>query len=92
MIKSILLQLLQQGRSVVAATRDAQKGKDVFAELEQQFGGNVLTIQGGIDITDKKSLESQKLWQGVSQVAIAVGPIFGRQPGGEMGYAVLLLI
>ena len=79
------MQLLQQGRAVVAATRDAQKGKDVFADLEQQYGSSALTIQGGIDITEKSSLESQKLWQGVSQVAIAVGPVFGRQPGGEMG-------
>ena len=73
----------------MAASRDAQKGKEVFASLEQQFGSSALNIQGGIDITDKGSLESQKLWQGVSQVAIAVGPVFGRQPGGEMGYAAL---
>ena len=81
------IQLLQQGRSVVAATRDVQKGKEVLAALEEQYGASTLTIEGGIDITDKSSIEKQKLWQGISQVAIAVGPVFGRQPGGEMGYA-----
>ena len=80
------VQLLQEGRAVIAATRDADKGQDLFAAAKEQYGRNQLSIEGGIDVTDKASLGKKQLWQGVSQVAIAVGPVFGRQAGGEMGY------
>ncbi len=46
----------------------------------------MLAIEGGVDITDPESLNRPELWQGVSQVACAVGPVFGKLPDGKMGY------
>lgn len=43
-----------------------------------------LVIEGGVDITDAQAL-GRALWRGVSQTAIAVGPVFGKLPGGGMG-------
>ncbi len=48
-------------------------------------GQGVLAIEGGVDITDPESLNRPELWQGVSQVACAVGPVFGKLPDGKMG-------
>lgn len=43
-----------------------------------------LILEGGVDITDTQTL-GKALWRGVSQTAIAVGPVFGKLPGGGMG-------
>jgi hypothetical protein len=43
-------------------------------------------VQAGVDITDAATL-GPALWEGVTQVAIAVGPVFGKLPGGGMGCA-----
>ena len=42
-------------------------------------------MEGGVDITERSSFERKDLWRGVTQVAVAVGPLFGRQPDGQMG-------
>ena len=78
-----MLQLLKEGRTVIAASRDAERAKEVLPAPTE--GPGKLTIEGGIDITNEATLKEGKLWQGVSQVAIAVGPVFGRQEGGGMG-------
>jgi len=71
------VQLLSENRTVVAATRSEDKGKDVLGRLAENFNnGSQLAIEGGVDVTKKSSLENPRLWEGVSQVAIAVGPIF----------------
>ena len=43
-----------------------------------------LVIEGAVDITDAQTL-GKALWRGVTQTAIAVGPVFGKLPGGGMG-------
>ncbi len=43
-------------------------------------------MQAGVDITDAATL-GPALWEGVTQAAIAVGPVFGKLPGGGMGCA-----
>ncbi len=47
----------------------------------------ILAVDGDVDITNLESLNRPELWAGVSQVACAVGPIFGRLPDGKMGCA-----
>ena len=49
-----------------------------------------LVIEGGVDITDAQTL-GRALWRGVTQTAIAVGPVFGKLPGGGMGCVPMLL-
>lgn len=49
------------------------------------FLQGILAVEGGVDITDPQSLNRPQLWAGVSQVACAVGPVFGRLPDGKMG-------
>ncbi|CAL8465559.1 g5095 [Coccomyxa elongata] len=90
--RQIVAQLIAAGRTVVAAARDADKGDSVFQELGLQRGyqtdrdQGVLAIEGPVDITDPESLNRPELWKGVSQVACAVGPVFGKLPDGKMGY------
>lgn len=45
----------------------------------------MLAIEGGVDITNPKTLSRHGLWDGVTQVVCAVGPVFGRLPNGKMG-------
>ena len=55
-------------------------------QLGRQEGGRgALFAEGNADITDPAALQRPELWQGVSQVAVAVGPLFGRQADGSMG-------
>ncbi|EIE22978.1 CIA30-domain-containing protein [Coccomyxa subellipsoidea C-169] len=90
--RQIVTQLLEEGRTVVAAARDAQKADTVFEELGLRVGyqadksKGILALEGDVDITNPESLNRPELWAGVSQVACAVGPIFGRLPDGKMGY------
>lgn len=78
------MQLLGEGRQVVAAVRSGEKSASLFAELLTEYKGR-LDIQEGVDVTKESSINTSSLWQGVSQVALCVGPVFGRQENGEMG-------
>ena len=49
-----------------------------------------LFVEGGVDITAAATLKAD-LWRGVSQTAVAVGPVFGKLPGGGMGCAPMLV-
>lgn len=65
----------------MAAVRDEDKAKEVLGRLAENFNqGSQLEFVGGVDVTDPASLANPQLWEGVSQVAIALGPVFG--PGG----------
>lgn len=80
------MQLLQAGRTVVAAGRDSEKVKSALHELGLEEGsthGGILAFEGGIDIANAGSL-SNGLWEGVEQVVIAVGPTYSKS---ENGYA-----
>lgn len=87
------LQLIESGRDVVLAARSEEKAADVLAMLEPS--GSEVTegelrpevfVQTGVDITDSSTLPVELLL-GVAQVVSVVGPIFGRSPEGQMGYA-----
>ncbi|KAK9820647.1 hypothetical protein WJX81_005527 [Elliptochloris bilobata] len=89
--RQVVQQLVRSGRTVVAAVRDADRARAAFAELGLQEGAagqpeqGALIIEGGVDITEAPTLGTA-LWRGVTQTAIAVGPVFGKLPGGGMGY------
>ncbi len=75
---AVFLQLLTDGRTVVAAVRSKERGEEVLGQLAENFNkGSQLEVVEGVDVTQKSSLTSPELWRGVSQVAIAVGPVFG---------------
>lgn len=78
------VQLLASGRTVVAAVRSDTKA-DILAGAGDGSSGR-LFVRTGVDITDEGTLTSQLL-QGVSQIAVAVGPVFGRTQEGQMGCA-----
>ena len=74
---TICMQLLKGDRSVVAAVRSAEKARETLGQLTENFNQtSQLAIEEGVDVTQKESLQNPKLWEGVSQVAIAVGPVF----------------
>eukprot|EP00884_Botryococcus_braunii_P010535 jgi/Botrbrau1/19483/Bobra.0714s0001.1 len=85
----IVAELLKAGRTVVAAVRDSGRALSIFQEAGLtpglQSNGAGLIVDAGVDITDQKTLEGP-LWSGISQVVLAVGPVFGRLPEGQMGY------
>ena len=96
----MLHQLLKNGRSVVAAGRDAERTSAALAELSLQAGqqpspgaagngsrGPMLEIEGGWDVTDAAGLGQAQRWRGVSQVVCALGSKFGRQQDGSLGCA-----
>lgn len=76
------LQLLNEGRTVVAALRDDAK-VGTLSEAAAGFGDR-LFFRSGVDITNPATL-TLELLDGVAQIAIAVGPIFGRTSEGQMG-------
>lgn len=84
------LQLLESGRTVIAAVRDGKKALDALkdsygiSEGRQQSGG-ILFMESGIDVTNKATL-TRDLFAGVSQVVCATGAVFGRDSEGNMGY------
>jgi uncharacterized protein YbjT (DUF2867 family) len=84
-------ELVLQGRTVIAAVRDTDRARDAFAELGIAEGRQadpsrgLLFIEGGVDVTNPDTL-SQRLFAGARQVAMCLGPIFGRIPEGGMGY------
>ena len=88
-IEAPVLQLVENGRTVVAAARDAGKAAEALNKLGlsegRQTRGAVLAVEGGVDITERSSFERKDLWLGVTQIAVAVGPLFGRQADGQMG-------
>ena len=84
------LQLLENGRTVVAAVRDGKKALNTLKETggivegRQQSGG-ILFVESGIDVTNKATL-TKDIFAGVSQVVCATGAVFGRDSEGNMGY------
>lgn len=71
-----LLQLAKAGRCVVAAARDSEKARSI---AEEAAGG--AEFEGGVDVTSPDSL-SKHIFQGVSQVVLAVGPTFSNSEAG----------
>jgi len=78
-------------RTVVAAVRSAERAREAFAglglDVDRAVADGSLSIVGGIDVTQPSTLSpNPELWKGVSQVAVSLGPVFGRLPEGGMGY------
>lgn len=84
------MQLLTSGRTVVAAVRNRNKALKIFEEAgitegRQNGGMGVLFVEDGVDVTSEESISSN-LFEGVRQVVIATGAVFGRDSQGNMGY------
>jgi uncharacterized protein YbjT (DUF2867 family) len=81
-------ELLAAGRTVVAAARDAGATAERLAAAGAPAGaapnGGALLVDGGVDITDAATL-TDALFEGVTQVVLATGGIFGRLPEGGFG-------
>lgn len=78
-------------RTVVAAVRSAERAREVLSEcgvdVDRAEREGRLSIVGGVDVTDAATLSpNPELWEGVSQAAVSLGPVFARLPGGGMGY------
>jgi hypothetical protein len=78
-------------RTVVAAVRSAERARRVLSEIgidvDAAVADGSLSIVGGVDVTDPGTLSpNPELWDGVSQAAVSLGPVFARLPEGGMGY------
>lgn len=83
------MQLLAQGRTVVAAARSAERAQEAFGkagikEGRQPDGRGILFVESGVDITSPGTL-TPLIFAGVSQVVTCVGAVFGRTAEGTMG-------
>ena len=76
-------QLIESGRSVVAAARSTDRAADVFSDLGIA-GSPHLFVRSNVDVTDASSLPDDIL-SGVTQIVSALGPVFGRTAKGQMG-------
>jgi len=85
----VVQQLLDSGRTVVAAVRSAEMATKVFSELGLKGGpqpsGGALILRGAVDVTDAATI-TPELFNGISQVVIAMGAVAGRLPDGSFGY------
>lgn len=85
------MQLIKSGRSVIAAVRDADRAITAFEPLgivpgrQSKPGCGILFIQSGVDVTDPSTL-GREVFQGATQVVLALGSVFGRTADGQMGY------
>uniref|UniRef100_A0A383VGD9 NAD(P)-binding domain-containing protein n=1 Tax=Tetradesmus obliquus TaxID=3088 RepID=A0A383VGD9_TETOB len=94
--RKVVERLVRSGRTVIAAVRSADKAAEVFEaaglkEGYQQPSGNgsgsggILITAAGVDVTNPATL-SAELFEGVTQVVSALGPVAGRLPDGSFGY------
>jgi NAD(P)-dependent dehydrogenase (short-subunit alcohol dehydrogenase family) len=77
------MQLLADGRQVVAAVRSKAKAQVILEDLLATSGSALRVEQ--VDVTNGDSL-SEAVFQGVTQAVIATGPVFGFTPGQGMGF------
>ena len=80
------MQLIGAGRDVVATSHTPDK-LEKRLDSKSMKGEGRLHLASNVDITDSSALMRADLWKGVSQVVTTVGPAFGRQSDGSMGYA-----
>jgi uncharacterized protein YbjT (DUF2867 family) len=94
--RRIVERLLASGRVVVAAARSEARAADVLLAPKDKGGlaiapgtrlssGGALYLETSVDVTDPATLPPQ-LFEGVSQVVIALGGVVGRLPSGGFGY------
>jgi len=84
--RRVVQRLLAAGRTVVAGVRDEARALADFEALgvtagRQAGGAGILFLQGGIDVTNASTLGAS-LFEGVTQVVSALGPVVGSLPGG----------
>ncbi|CAG9466729.1 unnamed protein product [Pedinophyceae sp. YPF-701] len=90
--KLLVKALAESGRDVVAAVRgDAEAGAEKLGELglvpdkRGQGGMGTVVVRGGANVAEARCLTAE-LFEGVTQVAIATGSIFGEDEQGVKGY------
>jgi len=77
--------LVERNCSVVAVGRSAQRIERALAHASEKKH-ELVAVRGGIDVTDTDSLDSDSLWEGVSQVILALGPVLVAQPDGSRSF------
>ncbi|EFJ53199.1 hypothetical protein VOLCADRAFT_102805 [Volvox carteri f. nagariensis] len=93
--RRVVAKLLAMGRTVVAGCRSLDKARDVLLGTgEGRMGLSAGFQEGGrpgilfleqVDITNPESLRRSELWEGVQQVVLTVGTVFGPLPEGGFG-------
>ncbi|GIL67255.1 hypothetical protein Vafri_20690 [Volvox africanus] len=96
--RRVVAKLLAAGRTVVAGCRSLDKAQDVLLGsgegrmgLKEGFQDEGRSPDRGIlfleqvDVTNPESLERPGLWEGVQQVVLTVGTVFGPLPEGGFG-------
>lgn len=88
--REIVAALLSAGRTVVAACRSEDKARKAFEQAGLALGGQpsgagILFVEAGVDVTNPETL-GPELFNGVSQVVISTGAVFGRTADGTMDY------
>eukprot|EP00471_Norrisiella_sphaerica_P007125 CAMPEP_0184491850 /NCGR_PEP_ID=MMETSP0113_2-20130426/21511_1 /TAXON_ID=91329 /ORGANISM="Norrisiella sphaerica, Strain BC52" /LENGTH=612 /DNA_ID=CAMNT_0026876391 /DNA_START=454 /DNA_END=2292 /DNA_ORIENTATION=- len=83
--REIVKSVVQEGRDVVAFVRDKKKGEEVFKDLMGASGGSI--VFRNADVTNEEKLVStkDKLMKGVTQLVMALGPVYGKSPDGAFG-------
>eukprot|EP00466_Bigelowiella_natans_P018910 jgi/Bigna1/141651/aug1.64_g16359 len=77
--------MLSEGRDVVAFARDTKKAAELFAKAAAAGGGRLVTRQTDVTDLDKMIASSKYLMDGVEQLVVALGPVYGKQPDGSFG-------
>ncbi|GLC44733.1 hypothetical protein PLESTB_000970600 [Pleodorina starrii] len=93
--RRVVAKLLAAGRTVVAGCRSVDKARDVLLgsgegrmglqEGFQEGGRPGILFLEQVDITSPDSLKRSGLWEGVQQVVLTVGTVFGPLPEGGFG-------
>jgi uncharacterized protein YbjT (DUF2867 family) len=86
--RELVAALRAAGRDVVAAVRDGERAAAALGpEGGRDGGAGALKIVAGVDVTRAATLApSSPLWPGVTQAALALGPVVARTEDGGMGY------
>jgi len=81
----IVSDLLTRGKDVVGFCRDVKKAEEQFKNITTLASGSLVLRQA--DVTKFETLleAPEKLLDGVSQLVVSLGPIYGKQEDGTFG-------
>lgn len=85
--REVVQSLVEHGRYIVAAGRSTQSIENALKHVQpEESKRSLIAVRGGIDATDRASLQDPSIWQGVQQAVIALGPVLQSKPDGSRDY------